>query len=234
MSAAVRSAVEAFVKGGFVDGTIASGDVVASFGARPRTNLDAHVIVADGQRAALLSTYDDPDDPTRRFEGLDVFTVEDGTIVEVLQLTSTANDAKDPSVLAPTVDMAVGGDDDARRTANLELVERFYTELFGNGDPTAPDRYVAESYLQHNPWIGVGRQGLRDIVETTGPAPLPGLGSLGRIAEGDFVVNLSKLPFGDGFVLVDLFRVEGGMLAEHWDFTPLGTSLPAPPGAKAQ
>jgi predicted SnoaL-like aldol condensation-catalyzing enzyme len=169
-------------------------------------------------------------DGAERFEGLNVFRVADGAISGVMQLASAANGA--PAAATPTTQRRAPVHDAARAVeANIALVRRFYAETFGNGNVAALDELVAEGYIQHNPWIGQGRAGLAKLIELTGAAPMEGLGSGGAFGEGDFVVHLSQLPFGDDFHLVDLFRVEGGVLAEHWDFTPIGMPLPMPPGA---
>jgi predicted SnoaL-like aldol condensation-catalyzing enzyme len=42
------------------------------------------------------------------------------------------------------------------------------------------------------------------------------------------VINVSELPIAPEFFLVDLFRIDGGVLVEHWDFTPIGTTLGLP------
>jgi predicted SnoaL-like aldol condensation-catalyzing enzyme len=203
--------------------------LVADLNETPVTGVEVHTVIAQDDRVAVLFTRDDAAAPGGRFEGLDVYTVTDGLITGIIQLTSTANSASDPAALPPTPTRAPAPADQATIDANVALLTSFFTELFGNGDPTAADRYVAEGYLQHNPSVAPGREGLKALVAATGPTPLTGLGSLGTIAEGDFVVNVSELPVGPDFLLVDVFRVEDGLLAEHWDFTPLGTTLPAPP-----
>jgi predicted SnoaL-like aldol condensation-catalyzing enzyme len=204
--------------------------LIADLAANPVTGVEVHTVIGDDERVAVLFTRNDAAAPNGRFEGLDVYTVTDGLITGIIQLTSTANVATDPAALPPTSTRAPQPADPATIDANLALLTKFFAELFGNGDPTAADRYVAEGYLQHNPSVAPGREGLKALVTATGPTPLTGLGSLGTIAEGDFVVNLSELPVAEDFLLVDVFRVEDGLLAEHWDFTPLGTTLPAPPG----
>jgi predicted SnoaL-like aldol condensation-catalyzing enzyme len=242
-----RAVVEDFVQRVMVDGDVAAVDelvspdlqrlpstedgaagLTASLAAAPPSAFEAHVIIAEGDRVAVLYTKDDPALPTGRFEGLDIYVVREGLITEHTELTSTANGAPAGS-LPPTLTQPVVAASAEEVESNRQLAQAFFAELFGNGDPTAVDRYVSPNYLQHNPSVAPGAQGLKDLITATGPSPMEGLGVGGTIAEGNFVVNISELPIADDFLLVDVFRVESGVLAEHWDFTPLGTTLGAPP-----
>jgi predicted SnoaL-like aldol condensation-catalyzing enzyme len=184
--------------------------------------------VASHDRVALLVQSTEPDE---WFEGLDIIAIDAGRVVGVMQLASAANGVPE-SATPPSPVRSPSGVDTGGLDANIALVQRFYIDTFGRGDVAALDELVTEDYLQHNPWVGPGRAGLAKLIAMTGAAPMEGLGNGGIFGEGDHVVHISKLPFGDEFILADLFRVEGSMLAEHWDFTPLGTALPIPPGAE--
>jgi predicted SnoaL-like aldol condensation-catalyzing enzyme len=245
-----RTVVDAFVadvlEGGSVDAmeSLVAQDVdrlpaadgrdalIADLTVAAPVDFAVHAVVTQGDRVAVLFTRADDTVPGGRFEGLDVYTVTDSAITGLIQLTSTANSAIDLASRPPTETRPPATDDPDQTAANVALVGRFFAELFGNGDATAADRYVAENYLQHNPGVEPGRDGLKALVAATGPTSLDGLGSLGTIAQGEFVVNLSELPIAPDFLLVDLFRVDDGLLVEHWDFTPIGTTLqmPAAPG----
>lgn len=97
-------------------------------------------------------------------------------------------------------------------------------ELFGEKDPTAVDRWVAPNYRQHSTLAADGPAALRELV-----AGLPdGFRYEGArvIADGDLVaLHGTYHGFGpDPLVAFDVFRVEDGKLAEHWDaLTPLVT-----------
>ena len=78
--------------------------------------------------------------------------------------------------------------------------------------------YVAEGYIQHNPQAADGRAGLLgfvDFLETLDP-PLD-IRPVRVLAEGDLVMIQSEADFFGPRVIIDLFRFEDGMLAEHWD-----------------
>ncbi|MET7339163.1 nuclear transport factor 2 family protein [Nonomuraea sp. NPDC005650] len=98
-------------------------------------------------------------------------------------------------------------------------------ELFGKKDPSAVDRWVGPGYRQHSSLAADGREALRDLVASLGDGF--GYEDARVIADGDLVA-LHGIYHGFGpapLVAFDLFRVENGELAEHWDaLTPLVTT----------
>jgi predicted SnoaL-like aldol condensation-catalyzing enzyme len=108
-------------------------------------------------------------------------------------------------------------DGDDRPTRNKALVWEAMTSLFQRHDALAVERLYAPDYIQHNPQIPQGREALRSIVSNLSQEVFyePGL----IIAEGNFVAIHGRIRgWADApQVVVDLFRVEGGKLAEHWD-----------------
>jgi predicted SnoaL-like aldol condensation-catalyzing enzyme len=208
-------------------GTSGGGAVAAELQRSSHPDCEVCTVIVGADRAGIITTWDSPDG--RRFESLDVLTMVDGLIVDIIQLDSTTNTASESATLPPTVVRAPSASIGSMTDDAIVLVQRFYAEVFGQGDPTAVDHLVSEAYIQHNPWIKQGRAGLRTLVERTGAAPMFGLGEGGVFGDGDFVVHLSVLPMGTDFFLVDVFRIAQGQLAEHWDFTPVGMALPPLP-----
>lgn len=106
---------------------------------------------------------------------------------------------------------------DDRPERNKRLVMDAMTSLFQRHDAAAVDRLYAPDYIQHNPEIPQGRDALRAIVAGL-PENVhyePGM----IVAEGDLVAIHGRIHgWSDApQVVVDLFRVERGKLAEHWD-----------------
>lgn len=100
---------------------------------------------------------------------------------------------------------------------NKEIVLKAMNELFHEKDSTAIERYWHENYQQHNPSMGNGHEGLRDLLPVleAGFHWKPGI----VVEENDIVITHS-LVYGWGptpVIVVDIFRMEGGKIAEHWD-----------------
>lgn len=117
---------------------------------------------------------------------------------------------------------------DDRPVRNKALVLEAMTSLFQRHDASAVDRLYTDGYIQHNPHIPQGRAALRDLVRSLSPDVHyePGL----MLGEGDFVAIHGRIR---GWaetpqVVIDLFRIEGGRLAEHWDV--LQNEVPADAG----
>ncbi len=106
---------------------------------------------------------------------------------------------------------------DDRPQRNRALVLEAMTSLFQRHDASAVDRLYTDDYIQHNPKIPQGQVALRGIVETLSPSVHyePGL----IVAEGDLVAIHGRIRGWADMpqVVVDIFRVRGGKLAEHWD-----------------
>lgn len=106
---------------------------------------------------------------------------------------------------------------DDRPLRNKALVIEAMTSLFQRHDASAVERLYAPGYIQHNPGIPQGRDALQALVAGMSKAVHyePGL----IVAEGEFVAIHGRIRgWADTpQVVVDLFRIEDGRLAEHWD-----------------
>ena len=105
--------------------------------------------------------------------------------------------------------------------ANRELVKNFLVDVMqGKSPEKTPDYFDGDSYLQHNTGIADGlsglgaalgalaEQGIQMIYETTHQV----------LAQGNFVLAVSEGTFGGAPTsYYDLWRVENGYIAEHWD-----------------
>jgi predicted SnoaL-like aldol condensation-catalyzing enzyme len=103
-----------------------------------------------------------------------------------------------------------------------DLVGQAAGELFGERDPSAVDRWVSRGYRQHSSLAADGPEALRSLVASL-PVDFRYEGAR-VIADGDFVaLHGTYHGFGPApLVAFDLFRVEDGKLAEHWDaLTPV-------------
>ncbi len=118
---------------------------------------------------------------------------------------------------------------DPRLAANKRLVYDFWREVFEGGHMEFADKYMAESYIQHNPTVPTGRAAFVDFfskfskpkpIEPKVKAPLVSI-----VAEGDVVVLSFVREVAEPSdptkkyttTWFDMFRIENGKLGEHWD-----------------
>ncbi len=97
----------------------------------------------------------------------------------------------------------------------------FYREIIGKQNTAHAKKIIAENYIQHNPQVKTGRSGLLEAITYLKSLPQnnEALKPFMRIfAERDYVVVHSRFEFaGQKKIVIDLFRLEDGLLAEHWD-----------------
>jgi|GEM_PF-275520 len=100
---------------------------------------------------------------------------------------------------------------------NRALVLEAMTALFQRKDPLAVERLYAPEYIQHNPGIPQGREVLAKLVAQLPSAVFYEPGMI--IAEGEYVAIHGRIRgwAPNPQVVVDIFRVKDGRLAEHWD-----------------
>lgn len=108
-----------------------------------------------------------------------------------------------------------------QEAANKAMVRYFYDRLFNAGDLTMVDRFVRPDYIQHNPQAPDGSAALRNLAQALRTAfPSARLDIKRVLASGDLVVvhsNLVLSPGTQGSAVFDIFRVDAGKIAEHWD-----------------
>lgn len=149
----------------------------------------------------------------------DVFRVENGRVVE--HWDNLAPVAEPNASGRTQTDGATEVTDLDQTEANKSLVRSFMTEVLIGGDfARLPEFFDGDNYLQHNSNIADGLSGL-----SAGLQALADAGVQMRIetlhflhGEGNFVLAMSEGDIsGQPTAFYDLFRVENGKIAEHWD-----------------
>jgi predicted SnoaL-like aldol condensation-catalyzing enzyme len=102
---------------------------------------------------------------------------------------------------------------------NKTLVLNAFETLFNKRDYAVAERYWSPEYIQHSAHIPSGREGLFGLVKNV-PGTLRYENQL-ILANGDFVMLHGRYSgLGPGipnWIVVDIGRLENGVLAEHWD-----------------
>jgi predicted SnoaL-like aldol condensation-catalyzing enzyme len=118
---------------------------------------------------------------------------------------------------------------DPQLAANKKLVYDFWREVFEAGHMDLADRYMAESYIQHNPNVPTGRAAfVAFFTQYVKPKPIqPTIHApvVTIVAEGDKViisfvrtaVDPKDATRKSTTTWFDMFRIENGKIAEHWD-----------------
>ena len=105
--------------------------------------------------------------------------------------------------------------------ANLQLVLDMFAEVLNPMDSSAVDRFISPGYIQHNqsvePGVGPLKAFLDMIKEQT---PEADHDVKRAFVDGDHVTvhyHVRRWPGDLGWAVIDIFRIEGGKVAEHWD-----------------
>lgn len=119
---------------------------------------------------------------------------------------------------------------DQQLAANKRLVFDFWRTILVGRHLEQAQSFLREDYIQHNPNVPTGLKGFLEFFKRRGPPQeIPGaIADLVTIrAEGDMVtlafVDERPNPAGGVYTTTwfDMFRIQEGRIAEHWDCAPL-------------
>ncbi|MBT2187837.1 nuclear transport factor 2 family protein [Sphingobium nicotianae] len=104
---------------------------------------------------------------------------------------------------------------------NLALVRGLFDKVLNPMDSSAVDRFIAPDYIQHNPNVETGREPLKaflDFIRKESPEAVHDVKRM--FADADHVIvhyHVRRWSGDQGFAVIDIFRIENGLIAEHWD-----------------
>ncbi len=182
--------------------------------------ITTHRVIAEGDMVVMHNTYTN----AQAFGGptmvaFDVFRIEDGKVAEHwdnLQPIAEVNASGRTMTDGPTEIT-----DKDKSAANKALIEGLMADIMIGGKMEKVTDYISPvTYLQHNPGVGDGLEALGGAMQAMAEA-----GSAMRydkvhmvVADGNFVFTASEGAMGDTpTAFFDLFRVEDGLVVEHWD-----------------
>ncbi|MBN1238659.1 MAG: nuclear transport factor 2 family protein [Gammaproteobacteria bacterium] len=144
-----------------------------------------------------------------------------------LALGAAANAAEPVVAASPDEQRAMLESDDPQLEANKRLVWDMWREFLQAGDIEAADKYLAPEYHQHNPNADTGLEAVKAYFRAAGMQKTEVKDYIERLvaitAERDLVtlalVREGTDSNGEAYTTTwfDMFRVEDGMIVEHWD-----------------
>jgi len=112
-----------------------------------------------------------------------------------------------------------------------DVVMAMFDAVLQPMDSSQVDRYMRPDYLQHSSMAGDGAEGLKAFIDEQHALYPDVVHDLKRtFVEGNHVFchyHVRRFEGDPGFAVMDIFRVEGGKIAEHWDvIQPMPASVP--------
>ncbi|MFT2110620.1 nuclear transport factor 2 family protein [Marinomonas sp. 2405UD68-3] len=199
------------------------GDGLAAFGevlqALPKGSAKVNVVRAfqDGDYTFTHTEYNF----FGHKAGFDVFRFEEGKIVEHwdnLQEVAPAN----PSGRTQ-FDGATELTDLDKTDENKAIVTDFVNSILIKGELNKLTNFISPAeggYIQHNPSVADDLSGLGAALGALAEQGMPTIYTANHkiLGEGNFVLAISEGEFLKKHVaFYDLFRLENGMIVEHWD-----------------
>ena len=109
----------------------------------------------------------------------------------------------------------------AEEEANLALVLAMFEHVLSPMDSGAVDRFIAPGYIQHSQLAPPGRGALKTFLDTIKEQTPDAVHDVKRaFVDGDHVIvhyHVRRWPDDKGWAVIDIFRIEDGLIAEHWD-----------------
>ena len=152
--------------------------------------------------------------------GFDIFRFEDGKIVEHwdnLQATPESSNPSEHTMVDGTTEIV----DVEKTEENKQIAENFVKDvLMGQHPEKLTEYFNGNNYIQHNPGIADGLDGLGAALANMAQAGIEmKYDTLHKvIGKGNFVLTVSEGYLGGAHTsYYDLFRIVNGKIAEHWD-----------------
>lgn len=193
------------------EGLIGSLDYLKSIG----TKIDVKRVLEEGDLVAVHSEYE-LNGPKVVF---DIFRFENGTIVEHWDnIQETIADTASGHSMIDGETMIADSD---KTAVNKKIVKDFVEDVLMGQNPDRLTSYFdGDNYIQHNPYIADGLSGLGKALEAWAQQGVTMKYDKVHlvVSEGNFVLTVSEGTLGGAPTsFYDLFRVQNGKIAEHWD-----------------
>jgi len=109
----------------------------------------------------------------------------------------------------------------AEEQARIDFVLAMYNRVLIAMDPGPVDEFIAPGYIQHSMLAEPGVDALKAWLARVRVESPDARQSIKRaFVDGDHVivhVHVERWPGDPGLAVVDIFRIEDGLIVEHWD-----------------
>lgn len=93
-------------------------------------------------------------------------------------------------------------------------------DIFRKKDAAVVDRYLAESFTQHDPGLADGLAGMKSFAAEVASSPTSDITIYRTLVDGDFVLLHSRYQgvarYSGSAIAFDLFRFKDGKIIDHW------------------
>ncbi|WP_428740958.1 nuclear transport factor 2 family protein [Tenacibaculum sp.] len=185
-----------------------------------KTTYTNHRLLQDGEFIIFHNSYHNADAfGANEVVTFDVWRMKDGKVAEhwdniTPKVDKTASGRSQ-------VDGATDITDLDKTNSNKEIVTNFVNDvLFGKAPEKITNYISTEEYLQHNPMIKDGLEGLGEAINyLTSQNNMFKYQKLHKVlGEGNFVLTMSEGEwYGKAQAFYDLFRLKNNKIVEHWD-----------------
>ena len=115
---------------------------------------------------------------------------------------------------------------------NIDVVLRFYEEVFNAHDISKLDEFMRDDYMQHNANVADGKEGFIAFTQKFFTLkPKLEIYKVFANDNGEVAVFFKCTCEANGMVnkVCDIYRLQDGLLAEHWDIVEhdVGNIIPA-------
>jgi predicted SnoaL-like aldol condensation-catalyzing enzyme len=133
---------------------------------------------------------------------------------------------------------------DPKLNANKQVALHIMRDLLEANHWELADKYLTAEYIQHNPNVASGRDGVvKYFTATRKPSPIPEKMKtkiVAVIAEGDLVTVATPREYSDprnpskkySTTWFDMWRIKDGKADEHWDGATISATPPAAPATR--
>lgn len=182
---------------------------------------DIHIVRSfeDGQYV-FVHAFQSLNDGERKWVTMDLFDTDDAD--RMIEHWDVISPFAEQTVSGHTqIDGATTITDLEHTARNKQIVRDFLGDVLQDGKFDRIASFVSrETYIQHNPLVGDGLDGLQAFVAQ--------LAERGQtmvyekvhfiVGQGNFVASYSQVNLGgQPFAVFDLFRLADGLIVEHWD-----------------